>query len=71
MHSNFITGEMAVRDIRNIATGRAVPASYNGKPLSFWATGGARFRVSERKIREEGVLAMKGVLRGLKSNRKV
>lgn len=47
MHSDFLTGELFHREIRNLVTGEFVDQSFNGKTFSLFPVGGGRFRISQ------------------------
>jgi ectoine hydroxylase-related dioxygenase (phytanoyl-CoA dioxygenase family) len=48
MYSNFITGALFHREVRDIVTGRFVDQTYNGRSFSAIPIGGGRYRITER-----------------------
>lgn len=50
MYSNFVTGALYHREVRDITTGMFVRQTYNGKPFSALPVGGGRYRISESFI---------------------
>jgi hypothetical protein len=45
MFSDFLSGEIFHREIRDVRTGRFVDQSYSGEPFSVFPVGGGRYRV--------------------------
>ncbi|HKP95116.1 MAG TPA: phytanoyl-CoA dioxygenase family protein [Fibrobacteria bacterium] len=47
MLSDFLTGQLFHREIRDITTGAFVEQSFNGRRFSLFPTGGGRFRIAD------------------------
>lgn len=48
LHSNYLTGEIFHRDVRDVRTGKRVPQTYNGRRFHSLLIGRRRYRLSEK-----------------------
>jgi hypothetical protein len=49
MHSDYLSGELYHREVRDVRTGRFADQSHNGEPFSVFPTGSGRYRVYSGK----------------------
>ena len=50
MNSDFLTGALNHREVRDVTTGRFVDQTYNGKAFAALPVGGGRYRISGRML---------------------